>query len=281
MTVTLDPGLKPGVDNYAVIGNPVAHSKSPQIHSLFAEQCGHSLCYQALLVEPGSFSEALKQFRDDGGRGCNITVPFKSDAWQACDFVSPRARKAQAVNVIRFDEIGSSHGDNTDGVGLVKDLQANGIRLDSKRVLLLGAGGAARGVLGPLLDSGVKELVIANRTLSRAEELAALFEDQGTIRASGFDALRAGQAEVVINATSTGLHGEVPTIQPAIVRGTKCYDMLYGDAVTPFLAWADFNGAERIVDGLGMLVYQAAESFLIWRGVYPDVNAVLAVLRSA
>lgn len=272
--------LKPGVDNYAVFGNPIAHSRSPQIHGLFAEKCQQSIYYQAVLVQSGEFETALEGFKQAGGKGLNITLPFKSDAWQASESLSMRAREAGAVNTIYFDAEGRVHGDNTDGAGLVHDLRARGVEIDSRRILLLGAGGAARGVLGPLLDENAGQVMIANRTVSRAEELAALFSDRGKIRACAYAELPLEPVDIIINATSAGHQGSLPPLDPVLLNNSFCYDMLYGEGARPFLEWASNNGARAATDGLGMLVYQAAESFLIWRGVRPDAEAVISKLRS-
>ena len=273
--------FKHGVDNYAVFGNPIAHSKSPLIHSLFAQQCGEQLHYQPVLVEEGDFLSTLQRFRDEGGRGLNITLPFKGEAFASSDSVSTRARQATAVNTISIQDDGLIAGDNTDGIGLVMDLQAQGVPLDGCRVVMLGAGGAARGVIGPLLEQGVSTISIANRTLSRAEELAVLFSEYGEVKAMSYDSLLQVSADVVINATSSGLGGERPPLAPATVKGAFCYDMIYGEGSRPFLDWAESQGAGGMADGLGMLVYQAAEAFYLWRGVRPDATPVIEQLRSS
>ncbi len=272
--------FKSGVDNYAVFGNPIAHSKSPLIHSLFAQQCGQGLHYQPVLVEKTEFLSTLLRFRDEGGRGLNITLPFKGEAFASSDRVSTRARLSAAVNTITIEEDGLIAGDNTDGVGLVMDLKAQGVQLDGCRVVILGAGGAARGVLGPLLEQGVSTISIANRTLSRAEELAALFSEAGKVQAMAYESLLQVSADVVINATSSGLGGERPPLAPPTIKGAFCYDMVYGEGSRPFLDWAQSHGAAATADGLGMLVYQAAEAFYLWRGVRPDTPPVIEKLRS-
>jgi shikimate dehydrogenase len=258
-------------DRYAVIGNPVAHSKSPWIHARFARQTGQDLEYRSIEAPLDGFAAAVDEFRAAGGRGLNVTLPFKAQAYRYCGRVSERA--AQVVNTLVFED--GVFGDNTDGVGLVRDLSDNlGVDLRGKSVLLMGAGGAAQGVVGALLEAGVGRLVIANRTLARAQALAARFPG---VTATDYAAL-AGPAEVVVNATSAGLKGEGPALpQGVLVKGTLAYDMVYGRE-TPFLAAARTAGA-RASDGLGMLVEQAAESFLIWRGVRPDTRTVLKELR--
>ena len=261
-------------ERYAVIGHPVAHSKSPWIHARFAEATGQDIEYGRIEPPLDGFEAAVKAFRAAGGRGLNVTLPFKQAAFRYCGEPSARARSAQAVNTLAFGE--RVYGDNTDGVGLVRDIEGNlGFRLSGRRVLLMGAGGAAQGVAGALIDAGVARLVIANRTLRRAQALAARLPGAG---ASAYGEL-AERFDVVINATSAGLSGE-PLALPAVVfaRGTLAYEMMYGRE-TPFMEAARNAGA-RVSDGLGMLVEQAAESFFIWRGVRPDSRSVLARLRS-
>ncbi len=271
-----------GADRYAVMGNPIAHSLSPRIHRLFAEQTGQRLQYEAILVEPGHFPEAVAGFRAAGGKGLNVTVPFKQEAFALATGRTPRAERAQAANTLYWDEHNTLCADNTDGVGLLRDLKQNlGVALAGRRLLLLGAGGAARGVLAPLLAEGPAELVIANRTAERARALAADFADLGEVRGCGFDAVPAGHWDLVINATAAGLAGEVPPVDPAgIGRDTLCYDMMYGREPTAFVRWAEAQGAGRALDGLGMLVEQAAEAFALWRGVRPDTAPVIRRLRT-
>ncbi len=270
-------------DRYAVMGNPIAHSKSPRIHRLFAEQTGQDISYEAILVPEDGFVEAVRAFREAGGCGLNVTVPFKQEAWRLAEQRSDRAETAGAVNTLYWDEAGRLNGDNTDGVGLVRDLKANhGLALAGIRILLIGAGGAARGVLGPLLAERPAELFIANRTVARAEALARDFAAEGPVQGGGFDTIPAGPFDLLINATAAGLGGEVPPVPPtAVGPGTFCYDMMYGDEPTAFVRWAREAGAGQAVDGLGMLVEQAAESFLIWRGVRPATAPVIAALRSS
>lgn len=266
---------------YAVMGNPVSHSKSPRIHSLFAEQTGQRLHYSAIQVDPGGFEQAVRNFAANGGRGLNVTVPFKTNAWALVDTRTSRAELAGAVNTIVIQAQGMLHGDNTDGVGLVNDLLRNlGATIAGKDVLLLGAGGAARGVVGPLLDQGPRELVIANRTADRAVDLARHFSRLGAVSGRGLDDLSGRRFDLIINATAASLHGELlPLPDTVLAPGAWCYDMMYGAGPTPFMGWALDHGAGKVADGLGMLVEQAAESFQLWRGVRPETLPVIAVLR--
>ena len=268
-------------DRYAVFGNPIAHSKSPRIHRLFAAQTGQDIVYNALLVPLHSFARAVADFQALGGRGANVTVPFKQEAWALAAERSPRAQRAGAVNTLIRRDDGGWYGDTTDGVGLVRDLCINhGVELAGRRVLLLGAGGAARGVLEPLLTERPQQLVIANRTLTKAQELAQTFADLGALRASSFDALRSESFDVIINATAAGLHGEVAPLPAGVIAPRGCaYDMMYGDTPTDFVRWAQQQGAAQAYDGLGMLVEQAAESFYLWRGVRPETAPVIEQLR--
>ena len=270
-------------DRYAVFGNPIAHSKSPQIHARFAEQTGQELSYSAEHIEENDFEVAVERFLQGDGKGLNITVPFKERAWALAQWRSDRAELAGAVNTLYRLDDGRIAGDNTDGVGLVRDLaDNNGVSLNGARVLVLGAGGAVRGVLQPLLAAGVASLLVANRTLARAETLAALFADDGRVQACGFDQVPSEAFDLIINGTSASLQGELPPVPAATVGvQTACYDMMYGAEPTPFCRWASELGAAQVIDGLGMLVEQAAESFRIWRGVQPDTAAVMQTLRAA
>lgn len=269
-------------DRYAVMGNPIAHSRSPQIHTLFARQTHQHLVYEALLVEPGHLATAIALFREAGGQGLNITVPFKQDAWRLAEVLNPRAERAGAVNTLLWGNDGRLIGDNTDGIGLVRDLTQNLEQvLTDRHVLLLGAGGAARGVIGPLLETHPARLRVANRTAEKARELAGLFEDAGNVEGSGLDELDTEHFDLIINATAAGLDSEVPAIPPSLIgEHSCCYDMMYGNPPTAFVNWARNHGAALAVDGLGMLVEQAAESFYLWRGVRPDTPPVIAALRS-
>ena len=271
------------MDRYLVIGNPIAHSRSPEIHAAFARQTGEAMVYERLLVAPGDFPRAVAAFFAGGGCGANVTLPFKLEAYAYAQQLTPRARAAGSVNTLKRPHDGVILGDNTDGAGLVRDLTVNlGWVVGGKRVLLVGAGGAARGVAGPLLGECPAELVVANRTVARAQELADSLRDAGLIRAAGLDLAIEEPYDVVINATSGGTRGEgvvVPT--GAIGRETAAYDMAYGDGARPFLDIARAAGARATADGLGMLVEQAAESFQLWRGVRPETAPVIAVLRGA
>jgi shikimate dehydrogenase len=268
-------------DRYAVIGNPIAHSKSPQIHQAFAQQTGEQLVYTAELVEVGGVENFVKNFAANNGRGLNVTVPFKQDAFQVATELSPRAQRAGAVNTLKLhgDVI---FGDTTDGVGLLNDLTQNHqIQLKDKRILIVGAGGAVRGVLEPLLLAGPQQLVIANRTLSKAEQLAQDFASFGAISASSFAALSGQKFDLIINGTSASLAGELPPLPEHLFTAQACaYDMMYGAQPTAFLNWAAQQGAVDCFDGLGMLVEQAAESFYIWRKKRPETRGVIEQLRS-
>ena len=267
-------------ERYAVIGHPIAHSKSPDIHVAFARQTLQELTYEPLLAPLDGFEATVRALMAQGGRGANVTVPFKIEAFSLATILSERARAAGAVNTLRFDAAGI-FGDNTDGAGLVTDIVVNaGIAVQGKRVLLLGAGGAARGVILPLLAEQPAQLVIANRSSDKAVTLAGQFASQGPIVAQAFDALD-GQFDLVINATAASLADALPPIAGSLFGPhTLAYDMMYGAQPTIFLRFAARHGA-TVRDGLGMLVEQAAESFLLWRGVRPDTASVLADLRSA
>jgi shikimate dehydrogenase len=277
----LDFEAKP--DRYAVMGNPVGHSKSPRIHASFAAQTHQRLTYEAILVDVGGFAQAVGNFQANGGKGLNVTVPFKQDAFDLCDERTPRAEVAGAVNTLVLRADGSRFGDNTDGVGLVRDLRDNLCAvLAHKRILILGAGGAVRGILSPILDEAPAELVIANRTVGKAQELARPFAARGPVQGVGFEALSGRQFDLVINGTSASLQGELPPLPDELLApGALCYDMMYGKEPTIFLRWAQAHGAAQAVDGLGMLVEQAAESFFLWRGVRPETRSVIGALRAA
>jgi shikimate dehydrogenase len=271
-------------DRYAVVGNPVAHSKSPLIHAEFARQTGQDIDYGRLLAPLDGFGATVEAFRSGGGRGLNVTVPFKLEAFALAGQHSERALDAAAVNTLKF-EAGGIFGDNTDGAGLVRDLERNlGIAIAGKRVLLMGAGGAGQGVMGPLLVARPSALVVGNRTLDKAAALAERFRSRaaGTeLRATGYSALGGGEFDLVINATSASLSDTVPELpQGVFARGCAAYDMMYGTGLTPFLELARRQGAARLADGLGMLVEQAAESFFVWRGVRPQTAPVIAKLTA-
>ena len=267
-------------DVYAVIGNPIAHSKSPRIHAEFARQTGEDLRYEAVLARRDGFAEAVVEFRAAGGKGLNVTVPFKLDAFALATERTERAVQAQAVNTLKFDGA-SALGDNTDGAGLVADLTGRlDFALDGKRVLIMGAGGAARGVILPLLRERPASIAIANRTVEKARALQRQFEPFGTVTSGGYAELSGRSFDLVVNATSAALAGELPPLPPGIFApGALAYDMIYGPDHSRFEAHARKDGAARIADGLGMLVAQAAESFLLWRGVRPDTAPVIDLLR--
>jgi shikimate dehydrogenase len=265
---------------FAVIGNPIAHSKSPAIHAAFAEGLGLAIQYERLLAPIDAFAEIVDRFRAEGGVGANVTLPFKLDAFRYASSLSSAARQAEAVNTLSFRADGVA-GDNTDGTGLVRDIEHNfGHGLHGKRVLILGAGGAARGAAGPLLEAGPASLTIANRTQSKAQDIAALFASTGKVEAMSLDALTELQFDVVINATSASLGDAMLSIPRSLFApGAFAYDMVYGKGSTPFLDFARQSRAET-ADGLGMLVEQAAEAFRIWHGVRPATAPVLAKLRA-
>ncbi len=275
--------LMPGVDNYAVFGNPVAHSKSPKIHAAFATQTGQAVHYQAIRVELNEFRQTLDAFQQAGGRGLNITLPFKEEAWRCADHLTDRARRAGAVNTLWFDQEGKRHGDTTDGAGLICDLTVNhGLTLTGQDILVLGAGGAVRGIIDPVFDQQPAHIVIANRTPARASDLARLFSDRGEVHACDYSGLRGRKFHLVINGTSASLQGTLPPLPEDILSpGAVCYDMMYDSSDTIFMSWAKVHGAVRALDGLGMLVEQAAESFRIWRGVRPLTIPVIEMLRAA
>jgi len=266
-------------DRYAIVGNPIAHSKSPEIHAAFARQTGEDLRYERLLAPLDEFGPAVAAFRAAGGGGLNVTLPFKGEAYRLAHEVTGRARVAEAANTLRFDGA-QVYGDNTDGVGLVRDLVGNlGVGIEGRRILIVGAGGAARGVIEALLDAQPAELVVVNRTGERAAALERQFA--GRVQGTGFEALPRHGFDIVINASSAGLAGEAPPLsESAFAPGATAYDMVYGQGETPFLAFARRTGAARLADGLGMLVEQAAESFFVWRGVRPATAPVLAMLRA-
>ena len=268
-------------DHYGVVGHPVAHSWSPFIHGLFAKQTGQSLTYRLFDVPPAEFRERIVGFFAGGGRGLNVTLPHKMAAAEMADELTPRAARAAAVNTLAARDEGRLLGDNTDGTGLVHDLCDNlGVVITRRRILIIGAGGATRGVLSPLLTLEPAELVIANRTEARAKALAQDFHDFGSVSGVGFSDLRAEPFDLVINATSASLSGEVPNVPDGVVgKETFCYDMAYGKADTAFIRWAQSLGSTRAVQGWGMLVEQAAESFRVWRGIRPSTAPVLAALK--
>jgi len=263
-------------DRYGLVGHPVEHSRSPLIHTVFARQTGQRLTYELIDASPEAFETAVRGFGAAGGKGLNVTVPHKEAAFKLCDVTSEAAKAAGAVNTISLSG-GTLSGDNTDGVGFIRDVTVNQRQaLAGKRVVVLGAGGAARGIIGPLLSEKPSSVTIANRTADRAEELVARF-GAAALAARTFDAI-AGEPpfDVVINATSAGLKGETPPFPPSLVGPQSfCYDLVYAASDTPFVVWAKSHGAARAAQGWGMLVEQAAESFAIWRGVRPDTKPLL------
>ncbi|WP_333796866.1 shikimate dehydrogenase [Rheinheimera sp.] len=267
------------MDRYAVFGNPVGHSKSPLIHRCFAEQTAQQLSYDAILAPVDGFADSWQQFVAAGGRGANVTVPFKEVAFALAAKLSDRAKQAGAVNTLYLDDQGILCGDNTDGLGLVADLTRLGVKLGAAQLLLLGAGGASRGVVGPLLAAGVGHIHIANRTPEKAQAIAALFDSRVT--ASGFADIPQQPWLLVINATSSGLSQQRPDISASHLKSCElAYDMLYDKEPTAFLSWCQQQGVKQCADGLGMLVAQAAESFAIWRGVKPELEPVLEQLTA-
>jgi shikimate dehydrogenase len=267
-------------EHYAVIGNPIHHSKSPLIHTEFAKQTQQNMDYIAREIALGELEQGLKQLADDGFKGINVTVPFKEQAWQLVDNKSAHAVRAGAINTIKFNGDGSLYGDNTDGLGLCRDLTVNNaVSLSGKRILLLGAGGAARGVVEPLLNEHPAELIITNRTESKAQDIAELFTEFGKVSACGYNDIE-GQFDLIINATSASLHGQLPPLKASLLSDqSTCYDMMYSDTDTAFISWAKQHGANKTIDGLGMLVEQAAEAFNIWRGIRPETSKLLTTLR--
>lgn len=267
-------------EHYGVFGHPIGYSLSPFIHAMFARETGQQMSYRPFDVPPEDFTERAREFFTQGGRGLNITQPHKLAAIEAAHDLTPRATHAGAVNTLALQG-NRLLGDNTDGAGLVQDLCRNqGVVLAKRRLLILGAGGATRGILAPLLEQGPEIVVIANRTAERAEALAAAFSELGTTHGVGFEDIAGEPFDVVINATSASLSGDMPPVpQSAVGPQTICYDLAYGKAATPFVKWSQAAGCARAMQGIGMLVEQAAESFYLWRGVRPPTAHVLTVLR--
>ncbi len=267
--------------SFAVFGNPIKQSRSPFIHQSFAAQAGLQLKYRAIRVEDGDFPRAVTAFFDGGGSGLNVTVPFKEEAFAMAAQRTARAARAGAVNTLWRDDAGVLHGDNTDGVGLVRDMVANlGWTVHGTEMLIVGAGGAVRGILEPLLAERPASVHIVNRTVERAEQLAREFADAGTITTGSYDDLEGRQFDLIINASSAGLHGKAPALPSTLVRERCCcYDLLYGSEPTPFMRWSAQSAAWAVSDGLGMLVEQAAESFFRWHRVRPETGPVIHDLR--
>lgn len=268
------------VDLYGVVGHPISHSLSPLIHNAFAAQTGQAMEYTAIQAPLDRFETTVAGFFDRGGRGLNVTLPFKGQAWQMAAHRSERAEKAGAANTLLVNSEGLLTADNTDGTGLVRDLtDFHGIDLTAARILVLGAGGAVRGVLLPLLTCGPESITIANRTPAKAQALVELFADEGRLSACGFGE-PGTPFDLIINGTSASLHGDLPPLNPGVIGpSTRVYDMMYSATQTPFNQWAAKQGALATMDGLGMLVEQAAESFRLWRGVLPDTAPVRTLLR--
>jgi len=270
-------------DQYYVIGNPIEHSRSPDIHRLFAEQTGQQMYYGKFLAPVGGFAASLKSLIDEGIRGANVTVPFKEDAFISCSHMTHRAARARAINTLIMVEDGQCLGDNTDGIGLLTDLTQNhSVEIAQQRVLVLGAGGAVRGIVEPMLNQGPDVLMIANRTPGKARVLARDFSDFGNIHGCGFDDLGKIRFDLIVNGTSAGLEGKVPQIPTSVVRaGATTYDLMYGyHKPTAFVQWSRRTVADRSLDGLGMLVEQAAEAFYLWRARRPDTRSAIRYLRA-
>lgn len=274
------------MDKYAVIGSPISHSLSPRIHAAFAQQTGQQLEYTAIEIRPENFFDRLNELQDSGYKGLNITLPLKGLAWEAADVCSTDCDRAQAVNVLAFNEDGSRHGFNTDGSGLLRDLTVtNAIALENKNILILGAGGAVRGILAPLLRSRPRQITIANRTPDKALQLVENFHDLGAIKGCGLDEISPSRDEhrydLIINGTAAGIENGLPPLPDDILApGAVTYDLMYARDPTAFVHWGRGQGARLALDGLGMLVEQAAESFYIWRSVKPDPKPVLTMLRT-
>jgi len=270
------------LDQYAVFGHPINHSKSPRIHHLFAQQTGQQINYQAQDVPAETFDEAVDKFLSQGGKGLNCTVPLKELAYQRADVLSKRAKFSKAVNTLMVQKDGQLLGDNTDGIGLVADLTINhSISLLNSRILILGAGGASRGILEPLMGESPKNITVANRTVEKVRILSDEFAELGDITGCGFDALKNKQFDLILNATSASLTGEIPPIEASILaENACCYDLAYSNQQTAFVKWGVEQGASLCLDGLGMLVEQAAEAFNIWRGVRPETSAVIELLNA-
>jgi len=267
------------MDKYLVLGNPIAHSKSPFIHQGFAEQTNQVMSYDKKLIELDAFEAFISEFKNQGGKGCNITVPFKERAYALSQELSPRAKAAGAVNTLIFTESGMIIGDNTDGQGLVEDLLSNNVELTKQRILIIGAGGAARGSILPLLAQNPTSITITNRTVEKAECLVSEFEhdDLDSVELKNLTT----DFDVIINSTSASLSNQLPEISASVIANAACcYDMAYGNKPTCFIEWAKELGVTKTIDGLGMLVGQAAESFRVWRGIKPQTQAILSEMRT-
>lgn len=268
------------MQNFTVFGNPVSHSKSPRIHQLFAEQTGIAHHYGRICAPVDAFRQAVDEFIAQGGKGANVTLPFKEQAYEFASELSERASMAGAVNTLKLLSEGRLYGDNTDGIGLLSDLERLQLIKPADRILLVGAGGAARGVILPLLSFGCS-LTITNRTIARAEALAKIFQHAGKIEAFRMDELGNKRFDLIINATSSGVDGRSPDLPASLIgEQTRCYDMFYQAGLTPFLTWCRKQGAINLADGLGMLVGQAAHAFHLWHGILPDCGPVIATLKA-
>jgi len=266
------------IEKYAVIGNPIEHSKSPIIHGMFAQQTEDAMSYDTILGPLEEFAETVAKFQQEDGKGLNVTVPFKEQAWELADELSDYAKRAGAVNTLMFKDDGTIYGANTDGIGLIRDFKDNyNVTLKGKRILLMGAGGAGKGVVQPLMEENPACLVIANRTPERAVALAEEFADLGDVTGGSFNDLREqGQFDIIINATAASLQGIMPPLpESCLFEKSVCYDLMYGGRPTSFEYWCEDNGAMLVINGLGMLVEQAAESYSIWRGIMPKTKPVL------
>ena len=277
------PAGRADLPYFCVVGSPIAHSKSPAIHGAFAAQLDVQLRYERVEVKAGQLAAAVAEFQAYGGRGMNVTLPLKEEAWQLAASRTPRAAQAGAANTLWFTDDGAVAVDNTDGAGLVRDLEVNhGVSLAGRHILLLGAGGAARGVVPALLDAAPASLAISNRTPARAAALCASFVDRAVLEVVPWGQAPEARPDVIINGTTLSLHGELPPLPAtAVAAGSVCYDMMYANEATPFVAWARGLGARLALDGLGMLVEQAAESFARWHDLRPATAPVIAALRGA
>lgn len=268
-------------NRYAVVGNPIAHSKSPEIHLLFADQTGEAIKYEKVLAEKDCVAQTFKEFFTNGGKGLNVTVPFKTDAYDFVDALSDYAKNAGAVNTIVLQKDGKLFGANTDGIGLLRDLKKRlRLQLEQKKILLLGAGGAAQGIVEPLLEENPAELMIANRTLKKAQDIVQRFSSYSVLQGCALDDIPAKIYDVILHATSAGLHHANLELPAAIIdTNTCCYDLLYSDSDTAFMQWCKSRGAENVIDGFGMLLEQAAEAFYLWRGTRPDTTMAYHYFR--
>jgi len=267
------------MDVYGVIGNPINHSKSPKIHLLFGQQVGHDIYYQKIPATDENFISTIETFFTEGGKGLNITIPFKEKAFHLADSLSNNAQSCGSVNTFTFSEDGRIHGESTDGIGLIKDLENNQISLENTRILILGAGGATRGIVPALFSSSVRSIVLCNRTMEKAELLQEEFLPYGETIYQASEEL-SGSFDLIINATSASLSGEIPDMPDTIIPGSVCYDLAYTYGETPFQKWTKQNNSEKSLQGWGMLVEQAAESFYIWRGVRPKTEEIIQKLQA-